>query len=279
MSEVRIGDVVVANERPLTLFAGLNVLESRDLALRVAEALVAACEPLGLPLVFKGSYDKANRSSPDSHRGPGLDAGLEILAAVRDAHGLAVMTDVHEPAQAAPVAEVAEVLQLPAFLCRQTDLVSAIAETGAVINIKKAQFMAPEDMAHTLAKCQRAGNARVMLCERGSCFGYHNLVVDMLGLDQLKAHGCPVLLDASHALQLPGALGAVTGGRRAGLPGLARAGVAHGLAGLFFETHPEPERALCDGPCAWPLDQLRPLLDQIVALDALVKGFEPLRPD
>ena len=279
MAEIRIGDALVANERPLTLFAGLNVLESRDMALRVAGALREACEPLGLALVFKGSYDKANRSSPDSYRGPGLDAGLEILAAVRDAHGLAVMTDVHEPAQAAAAAEVAEVLQLPAFLCRQTDLVRAIAETGAAVNIKKAQFLAPEDLAQVLRKCERAGNRRAMLCERGSCFGYRNLVVDMLGLDALKAHGCPVLLDASHALQLPGALGDASGGRRAGLPALARAGVALGLAGLFFETHPDPERALCDGPCAWPLNRLRPLLDQLVALDALVKGFEPVRPD
>ncbi len=279
MIPVQIGAVAVANDRPLTLFAGLNVLESRELALRVAEALAAACRPLGLPLVFKGSFDKANRSSPDSYRGPGLEEGLNILAAVRDAHGLAVMTDVHEAAQAPAAAEVADVLQVPAFLCRQSDLVSAIAATGAAVNIKKAQFLAPREMAHVLAKCERAGNRRLMLCERGSAFGYNNLVVDMLGFDMLKSFGYPVLLDATHALQLPGATANAAGGRRAGLPALARAGVAQRLAGLFLETHPEPDRARCDGACAWPLDRLRPLLDQLVALDALVKEFAELRPE
>ncbi|GED21085.1 3-deoxy-8-phosphooctulonate synthase [Halomonas halmophila] len=269
----------VGNALPLTLFGGMNVLESRDMAIEVADAYVQATAKLGMPYVFKASYDKANRSSIHSYRGPGLEKGMEMLAEVKSRFGVPVITDVHEPWQAAPVAEVADVIQLPAFLARQTDLVVAMAETGAVINIKKPQFLAPHEMRHILRKCEEAGNDRLILCERGSSFGYNNLVVDMLGFGDMKQTGYPLLFDVTHALQRPGGRADSADGRRAQVAELARAGVAVGLAGLFLEAHPDPANAKCDGPCALPLNQLAPFLTQLKALDDLVKGFDPLRID
>ncbi len=272
-ADFSIGDHLVGNQRPFTLFAGLNVLEPRvDSALEVARQLATSCGKLGIPWVFKASFDKANRSAADSYRGPGLERGLEMLAEVKRQHHVPVMTDVHEAAQAELVARVADVLQIPAFLCRQTDLLSAAAATGAAINIKKAQFLAPDDMRCALAKCERAGNRRLMLCERGSCFGYHSLIVDMLGFDSLKAMGYPVLFDVTHALQLPGAGGDCAGGRRSQTLSLARSAMAQGLAGLFLELHPDPDQALCDGPSALPLDALEAVLGDVLALDQLIKA-------
>lgn len=273
---VTVADLSVSNEQPFTLFGGMNVLESRELALEVAEAYVDITRRLGIPYVFKASFDKANRSSIHSFRGPGLDAGLEILKDIKDRFGVPIITDVHEPWQAQPASEVCEVIQLPAFLSRQTDLVEAMARTGAAINIKKAQFLAPQEMKHIINKCREAGNDRVILCERGSSFGYNNLVVDMLGFGIMKSFGYPVLFDVTHALQMPGGRADSAGGRRAQVSELARAGMSQGLAGLFLEAHPDPEKAKCDGPCALRLNQLEPFLKQMKAIDDLVKGFEPL---
>ncbi|MBY5943284.1 3-deoxy-8-phosphooctulonate synthase [Halomonas sp. DP5N14-9] len=259
------------NSLPLVLFAGMNVLESRELALEVAEAYVQVTGKLDIPYVFKASFDKANRSSVHSYRGPGLDKGLAILDEVKSRFGVPVITDVHEPHQAAPAAEVADVIQLPAFLARQTDLVVAMAETGAVVNIKKPQFLAPHEMRHIITKFQEAGNERLLLCERGSSFGYNNLVVDMLGFGEMKDTGFPLLFDVTHSLQRPGGRSDSADGRRAQVLDLARAGVAVGIAGLFLEAHPDPDSAKCDGPCALPLDKLEPFLSQIKALDDVVK--------
>ncbi|MGA1599929.1 MAG: 3-deoxy-8-phosphooctulonate synthase, partial [bacterium] len=249
---------------------------SEDLAFQVAETFRTITERLQIPYIFKASFDKANRSSIHSYRGPGLEEGLKILEKVKRTFGVPVLTDVHEPAQAAPAAEVADVLQLPAFLSRQTDLVVALAETGAVINIKKAQFLAPEEMKNILEKCEQAGNSQLILCERGSSFGYNNLVVDMLGFPIMKAMGYPVLFDVTHSLQRPGGLGHAAGGRRQWVRELALSGMALGLAGLFLEAHPDPNQARCDGPSALPLDQLEPFLTQVKQLDELVKAFSPL---
>ncbi|GKW50568.1 3-deoxy-8-phosphooctulonate synthase [Halomonas sp. NCCP-2165] len=264
------------NDLPLTLFGGMNVLESRELALEVAEAYVEVTSRLGIPYVFKASFDKANRSSIHSFRGPGLEQGLEILAEVKARFDVPILTDVHEPWQAAPAAEVADIIQLPAFLARQTDLVVAMAETGAVINIKKPQFLAPHEMRHIIRKCEEAGNDRLILCERGSSFGYNNLVVDMLGFGEMKQTGYPLFFDVTHALQRPGGRSDSADGRRQQVGELARAGVAVGLAGIFLEAHPDPDHAKCDGPCALPLDRLAPFLTQLKALDELVKGFPAL---
>ncbi|MFG6178735.1 3-deoxy-8-phosphooctulonate synthase [Halomonas sp. THAF12] len=273
---IDVAGLRVGNDRPLTLFGGMNVLESRELALEVAEAYVEVTGRLGMPYVFKASFDKANRSSIHSFRGPGLDRGLAILAEVKERFGVPVITDVHEPWQASPAAEVADVIQLPAFLARQTDLVVAMAETGAVINIKKPQFLAPHEMRHILRKCEEAGNDRLILCERGTSFGYNNLVVDMLGFGEMKETGYPLLFDVTHALQRPGGRSDSADGRRAQVAELARAGVAVGLAGVFLESHPDPDNAKCDGPCALPLDRLEPFLAQLKALDDLVKGLPAL---
>ncbi|MCA1768770.1 MAG: 3-deoxy-8-phosphooctulonate synthase [Halomonas sp.] len=273
---VPIAGLQAGNSLPLMLFGGINVLESRELALEVAETYVEVTHRLGMPYVFKASFDKANRSSIHSYRGPGLEKGLEILAEVKSRFEVPIITDVHEPWQAAPVAEVADIIQLPAFLARQTDLVVAMARTGAVINIKKPQFLAPHEMRHIIRKCEEAGNDRVILCERGSSFGYNNLVVDMLGFGEMKQTGRPVFFDVTHALQRPGGRTDSADGRRQQVAELARAGVAVGLAGLFLEAHPAPDAALCDGPCALPLDRLEPFLTQLKAIDDLVKGFAPL---
>lgn len=272
---IKVGDVQVGNHLPFVLFGGMNVLESRDMAMRVAEHYVEVTQRLGIPYVFKASFDKANRSSIHSYRGPGLDKGLEIFAEIKRTFNVPVITDVHEPHQAASVAEVADILQLPAFLARQTDLVVAMAETGAVINVKKPQFLAPHEMRHILKKFAEANNHKVILCERGSCFGYNNLVVDMLGMDEMRQMA-PVMFDATHALQRPGGRADSADGRRAQAAVLARSGMALGLAGLFIEAHPDPDQAKCDGPCALPLSKLEPYLQQMQAVDNLVKSFAPL---
>ncbi len=272
---IKIGDVQVGNHLPFVLFGGMNVLESRDLAMQIAEHYVEVTQRLGIPFVFKASFDKANRSSVHSYRGPGLDKGLEIFAEIKRTFNVPIITDVHEPYQAKPVAEVADILQLPAFLARQTDLVVAMAETGAVINVKKPQFLAPHEMRHILKKFAEAGNREVILCERGSSFGYNNLVVDMLGMDEMR-HMAPVMFDATHALQRPGGRADSADGRRAQAAVLARSGMALGLAGLFIEAHPNPDEAKCDGPCALPLAKLEPYLQQMQAVDELVKTFKVL---
>lgn len=272
---IRVGDVEVANHLPFVLFGGMNVLESRDLAMRIAEHYVEVTQKLNIPYVFKASFDKANRSSVTSYRGPGMEEGLRIFEEIKSTFNVPLITDVHEPHQAAPVAEVVDVIQLPAFLARQTDLVVAMAKTGNVINVKKPQFLAPHEMRHIMGKFSEAGNDNVILCERGSCFGYNNLVVDMLGMDAMKEYA-PVIFDATHALQMPGGRATSADGRRAQAAQLARSGMALGLAGLFIEAHPNPDEAKCDGPCALPLAKLETYLQQMKALDELVKGFEPL---
>ena len=272
---INVAGIPVANHLPFVLFGGMNVLESRDLAMRIAEHYVAVTSKLGIPYVFKASFDKANRSSVHSYRGPGLDEGLKIFEEIKRTFNVPLITDVHEPYQAAPVAEVVDVIQLPAFLARQTDLVVAMAKTGAVINVKKPQFLAPHEMRHIITKFKEAGNEQVLLCERGSCFGYNNLVVDMLGMDEMKQYG-PVIFDATHALQKPGGRESSADGRRAQAAQLARSGMALGLAGLFIEAHPDPNQAKCDGPCALPLAKLEPYLQQMKAVDDLVKHFAVL---
>jgi 2-dehydro-3-deoxyphosphooctonate aldolase (KDO 8-P synthase) len=267
--------VTFANDKPFVLIGGMNVIESEDTVMAVASKFVEVTRALGIPYIFKASFDKANRSSIRSFRGPGLDKGLQILAAVKERFGVPVLTDVHEPFQAAPVAEVADVLQLPAFLARQTDLVVALAKTNRPINMKKPQFLAPQEMQHIINKCREAGNDQVTLCERGTSFGYNNLVVDMLGMDLMKSMA-PVVFDATHALQKPGGRSDSADGRRAQATALARSGMAVGISGLFLEAHPDPESALCDGPCALPLDALHPYLAQMKAVDDLVKSFSPV---
>ena len=277
---VAIDDTVsVANDAPFVLFGGLNVLEDLDSTLHAAAHYVEVTDRLGIPFVFKASFDKANRSSIHSYRGVGLDEGLRIFQEVKARFGVPVITDVHEPAQAAPVAEVVDVLQLPAFLARQTDLVEAIARTGRVVNIKKPQFLSPTQMRNIVDKFREAGNDRIILCERGSQFGYDNLVVDMLGFREMveASGGLPAIFDVTHSLQRRDAGAAASGGRRRQVAELARGGMAVGLAGLFLEAHPDPDHARCDGPSALPLAQLEPFLAQIKAVDDLVKGFAPLQ--
>lgn len=268
----------VANDQPFVLFGGINVLESRDLAMRAAEAYVRVTQELNIPYVFKASFDKANRSSIHSFRGPGMEEGMRLLDDVATTFNVPILTDVHEPWQAEPVAQVADVLQLPAFLARQTDLVVAMAKTGKVINVKKPQFLSPTQTRNIVEKFAEAGNQQVMLCERGTCFGYDNLVVDMLGFGVMKqvSNNAPVIFDVTHALQQRDPLSSASGGRRHQVADLARAGMAVGLAGLFLEAHPDPDNALCDGPSALPLDQLKPFLQQLKAIDEVVKAFRPL---
>ena len=269
----------VSNAGHFVLFGGINVLESRDLALRACAEYVRVTQKLGIPYVFKASFDKANRSSIHSYRGPGLEEGLRIFEAVKAEFGVPLITDVHETWQAAPVAEVVDVLQLPAFLARQTDLVVALAKTGRVINIKKPQFLSPSQVANIVEKFREAGNDQLILCDRGTCFGYDNLVVDMLGFGVMKkvCNDVPIIFDVTHALQQRDPGGAASGGRRQQVADLARSGLAVGLAGLFLEAHPDPDHARCDGPSALPLDQLEPFLAQLKALDDLVKSFPPLQ--
>ncbi len=279
MTTLTVAGIPVGNDRPMMLIGGINVIESQDLAFRAAEHFVEVTAKLGIPYVFKASFDKANRSSVHSFRGPGLEEGLRVLQAVKERFHCPVITDVHEIAQAAPVAEVCDILQIPAFLARQTDLVAAIAQTGAPVNVKKPQFMSPPQVKNLVEKLRECGNDQVMLCERGACFGYDNLVVDMLGFrTMMDASGdAPLIFDVSHALQMrdPGA--AASGGRRRQVAELGRAGLAVGIAGLFLEAHPDPDNAKCDGPSALPLDLLEPFLAQMKAVDDLVKSLPELR--
>jgi len=275
---LRLGAMEISNHDPFVLLGGMNVLESRDMAMRVAEHYVEVTSSLGIPYVFKASFDKANRSSIHSFRGPGMDEGLKIFQEVKETFQVPVITDVHEVWQAKPVAEVCDIIQLPAFLARQTDLVAAMAATGVMINIKKPQFMSPSQVGNLVEKFRECGNHQVMLCERGSNFGYDNLVVDMLGFSVMKqaSGGVPLIFDVTHALQCRDPMGAASGGRRGQVTELARAGMAVGLAGLFLEAHPDPAKALCDGPRALALAKLRPFLEQVKAVDDLVKSLPPL---
>jgi len=272
----------VGLDQPLFLIAGPCVVESEDLQLRTAERLKGITDKLGVHFIFKSSFDKANRSSDKSFRGPGMDEGLRILEKVRDALGVPILTDVHDIPQIAPVAEVVDVLQTPAFLARQTDFIHAVAASGKPVNIKKAQFMAPHDMKNVVDKAKNAAQTAgineetIMVCERGASFGYNNLVSDMRSLAIMRETGCPVVFDATHSVQLPGGQGTSSGGQREFVPVLARAAVATGVSGIFMETHPDPSKAMSDGPNAWPLDQMETLLTTLVQIDRLVKerGFE-----
>jgi len=263
-------------DSPMFLIAGPCVVESMQLQLDVAGELKAICAALGVPFIFKSSYDKANRTSASSFRGPGIDDGLRVLAEVRRQIGVPVLTDVHTEAEVSAAAEVVDVLQTPAFLCRQTDFIVAVASAGKPVNIKKGQFLAPDDMRQVVAKAKAASGAdNILVCERGASFGYHNLVSDMRALAIMRATGCPVVFDATHSVQLPGGQGSSSGGQREFVPVLARAAVAAGVAGVFMETHPQPDKALSDGPNAWPLSEMRALLATLVAIDRTVKlaGF------
>jgi len=273
---ISVNDISLCNENSFVLIGGLNVLETKDLALKVAETFREVTSRLQIPYIFKASFDKANRSSMDSFRGPGMEEGLRILEEVKQAFEIPILTDIHEPQQAEPASEVADVLQLPAFLSRQTDLVSALAKTKAVINIKKAQFLSPEEMDNIIKKFEVSGNKKLILCERGTSFGYNNLVVDMLGFKVMKKFGYPLVFDVTHSLQIPGGLGNSAAGRRESILELGLAGLSQKIAGLFLEAHPDPDKALCDGPSALRLDQLEPFLEQMKAVDELVKSFETL---
>lgn len=275
---VKVGNIEVANDKPFTLFGGMNVLESRDMAMRVCEKYVEVTNKLGVPYVFKASFDKANRSSIHSYRGPGMEEGLKIFQELKDTFSVNIITDVHEIYQCKPVAEVVDIIQLPAFLARQTDLVEAMARTGAVINVKKPQFLSPGQMGNIVEKIAECGNENMILCDRGTNFGYDNLVVDMLGFNIMKkvSKGCPVIFDVTHSLQCRDPFGAASGGRRDQVTELARSGMAIGLAGLFLEAHPNPNSAKCDGPSALPLSKLEAFVSQMKAIDDLVKSFEEI---
>ncbi|MBQ0761307.1 MAG: 3-deoxy-8-phosphooctulonate synthase [Gammaproteobacteria bacterium] len=275
---VSVNGIEVANDKPFVLFGGMNVLESRDLAMQVAEHYVEVCGKMGIPYVFKASFDKANRSSVHSYRGPGMEEGLKIFQEIKQTFNVPVITDIHEVHQAGPVSEICDVIQLPAFLARQTDLVAAMAATDAVINIKKPQFLSPGQMKNIVEKFAECGNEKIMLCERGSNFGYDNLVVDMLGFRVMReaSGGAPIIFDVTHALQCRDPMGAASGGRRNQVVELGRAGMALGIAGLFLEAHPDPDRAKCDGPSALPLSALAPFLEHMKAVDETVKSLPVL---
>jgi 2-dehydro-3-deoxyphosphooctonate aldolase (KDO 8-P synthase) len=269
---INIKNIQLSNDKPFVLFGGINVLESYDLAMKACEQYVKVTDKLKIPYIFKASFDKANRSSLTSYRGPGLDEGMKIFESLKKEFNVPIITDVHEPYQAAQVANVVDILQLPAFLARQTDLVEAIAKTGAVVNIKKPQFIAPHEVKHILKKCEEAHNQNLIICERGSCFGYNNLVVDMLGFGIMKGFHYPVIFDVTHSLQTPGSGNGAAGGRRSQVFDLAKAGLAQKIAGLFLESHPDPDKALCDGPSALPLNQLEAFLTNLKQLDEVVKN-------
>jgi 2-dehydro-3-deoxyphosphooctonate aldolase (KDO 8-P synthase) len=269
---VKLAGTEIGNSAPLFLIAGPCVIESRDLVQQVAGRMVEICKRLGLTYVFKASFDKANRSSARSFRGPGLTQGMQILEGVRRLFNVPVLTDVHEDTPVAEVAAVVDVLQTPAFLCRQTNFIQAVARCGRPVNIKKGQFLSPWEMPQVVDKARATGNADIMVCERGFSFGYNNLVADMRSLAVMRATGCPVVFDATHSVQLPGAQGQSSGGQREFIPVLARAAVAAGVAGLFMETHPDPDKALSDGPNAWPLARMESLLTTLVELDRIVKS-------
>jgi len=276
MNDLELRNFVIGNSQPLTLMGGVNVLESRDLAMQVAEEFKVISEKLNINYIFKGSFDKANRSSVNSFRGPGIEEGLKILQEVSNEFNIATITDIHEPNQAKSVSEVCEVVQIPAFLARQTDLVVAAAATESILQFKKPQFLSAPEMKNIIEKCESAGNNKITLCERGNSFGYNNLIVDTLNFQILKSLEKPTIFDVTHSLQLPGGLGNAAGGRREYLLSLAKAGISQGIAGLFLETHPDPDNAKCDGPCALRLDMLEPFLTQIKDLDDFIKNQEVL---
>jgi len=279
MQTIQLNNIVFSNDHPFVLIGGINVLEEIDFILDCAQHYKEVCNKLNIPLVFKASYDKANRSSIYSFRGPGIEKGLKILQAVKDTHNIPVLTDVHTPDEAKEAANVADIIQLPAFLARQTDLVAAMAKTGSVINIKKPQFLSPQQMRNIVEKFRECGNEQLLICERGTNFGYDNLVVDMLGFGVMKrtCDNLPLIFDVTHALQCRDPGGAASGGRRTQVVDLAKAGMAVGLAGLFLEAHPNPDQARCDGPSALPLDLLEPFLQQIKAIDDIVKSLPALQ--
>ena len=268
---IQLNGFEIGNDSPLTVMGGVNVLENEDLVMRVAESFKEATEKNKINWIFKGSFDKANRSSIDSFRGPGLEEGLEILQKVKEHFNVPIITDIHEPDQAAPVSKVADIIQIPAFLCRQTDLVIAAAKTGAVIQFKKPQFLSAIEMQNVAKKCESAGNSKILMCERGNAFGYNNLVVDMLNFQVLKDIEYPVIFDVTHSLQLPGGLGNAAGGRRDLFLPLAKSGLAQKIAGLFIEAHTNPDEAKCDGPCAINTSKIGPYLSELKALDNLIK--------
>lgn len=276
MNNIKLRNFDISNSSKLTLMGGMNVLETRDLALKVAEEFKTTCDRYNINYIFKGSFDKANRSSLSSYRGPGLEEGLKILQEVSSTFDIPVITDFHEPHQAKSVADVCEIIQVPAFLARQTDLVQAAAETNKIIQFKKPQFLSAPEMKNMIEKCVAAGNEKVTLCERGNSFGYNNLVVDTLNFQILKSFEKPVIFDVTHALQLPGGLGKATDGRREYLLNLARAGISQKIAGLFLEAHPNPDEAKCDGPCALPLHLVDSFLKQIKDLDDFIKSQDDI---
>ncbi|MDA9330960.1 3-deoxy-8-phosphooctulonate synthase [Gammaproteobacteria bacterium] len=276
MNDLELKNFTIGNNEPMTLMGGVNVLESRDLAMQVAEKFKEISVKLDINYIFKGSFDKANRSSFESFRGPGIDEGLRILQEVSDTFDVAAITDIHEPDQAMSVSEVCEIVQIPAFLARQTDLVAAAASTKSILQFKKPQFLSAPEMKNIIQKCESAGNSKITLCERGNSFGYNNLIVDTLNFQILKNLNKPVIFDVTHSLQLPGGLGNAAGGRREYLLSLAKAGISQGIAGLFLEAHPDPNNAKCDGPCALRLDMLEPFLKQVKDLDMFIKEQDNL---
>lgn len=278
---VNIGNISVSNDMPFVVFGGINVIESRNLAMRVCEEFVRVTDKLGIPYIFKASWDKANRSSIHSFRGPGLEHGIAVFEELKKTFGVKIITDVHEIDQVEPLTAVVDVLQLPAFLARQTDLVKAMADSGLPINIKKPQFLSPSQIGNIVNKFEECGNSNLLLCERGTCFGYDNLVVDMLGIGVMKkaSRNAPIIFDVTHSLQCRDPNSEASGGRRSQVLDLARAGLATKIAGLFLETHPDPEHAKCDGPSALPLDRLEPFLVQLKQLDDLIKSFQDLNID
>jgi 2-dehydro-3-deoxyphosphooctonate aldolase (KDO 8-P synthase) len=272
MSNLKLKNFTIGNKEPMTLMGGVNVLESELVVLTVAEKFAETTSSLKINWIFKGSYDKANRSSISSFRGPGLEEGLRMLEKVKTEFNVPVITDIHEPSQAEPVAKVSDVIQIPAFLCRQTDLVIAAAKTDKIIQFKKPQFLSAPEMKNVIEKCTQAGNDKITLCERGNSFGYNNLVVDMLNFQTMKDLNVPVIFDVTHSLQLPGGLGNSAGGRREYLLPLAKAGLSQGIAGLFIEAHPDPDKAKCDGPCAISSDDIPRVLSELSALDKFIKN-------
>jgi len=276
MNDLELKNFTIGNNQPMTLMGGVNVLESRDLAMQVAEKFKEISVKLDINYIFKGSFDKANRSSINSFRGPGIEEGLRILQEVSETFDVATITDIHEPDQAMSVSEVCEIIQIPAFLARQTDLVIAAANTESILQFKKPQFLSAPEMKNIIQKCESAGNSKITLCERGNSFGYNNLIVDTLNFQILKDLSKPVIFDVTHSLQLPGGLGSAAGGRREYLLSLAKAGISQGIAGLFLETHPDPDNAKCDGPCALRLNMLEPFLRQIKDLDVFIKQQDSL---
>jgi 2-dehydro-3-deoxyphosphooctonate aldolase (KDO 8-P synthase) len=271
MSALKLNNSIIGNAEPMTLMGGVNVLESESIAMTVAEQFARAASDFHVNWIFKGSFDKANRSSISSYRGPGIDEGLKILEKIKNTFNVPVITDIHESGQANQVADICDIIQIPAFLCRQTDLVTAAAQTNKIIQFKKPQFLSAPEMKNVIEKCKEAGNSQIILCERGNSFGYNNLVVDMLNFQIMKNLNVPVIFDATHSLQLPGGLGNAAGGRREFLLPLAKAGLSQGIAGLFLEAHPNPDEAKCDGPCAIAADAIYSVISQLSVLDTFIK--------